>query len=269
MIDTMLFAADIPAGTYAAGDEITFTQIAGPTVVRDGLGQPVLKAINTGALYNGSTSRVMAKYKVQNANWVDMVVNSASSLNDVTGTAEGSTGYQPGNNCPLQVNSAFTVSGEWFQPQTTTIDNSVFIAIDIEYPNIGAVQDPRGESGIPCSIEYDMGTINVAVLGTLESGSWTDVSFDKFKAGSRYLMQKIEVNSEITSTLFGFVKISGGASMGGLTRIVPITSLSSAIAKVITYAPVEVKGPFTIGVMFFTTAASSGDTTVVIDYVKR
>lgn len=269
MIDTMLFAADIPADTYAAGDVVTLKQIYGPTVVRDGLGQPVLKAINTGALYNGSTSRPMIKYKVQNANWNDPIINSASSLNDPTGLSEGSTGYQPGNDCPLIVNSAFTVSAEWFQPQTTTIDNSVYIAIDIEYPAIAGVQDPRGEKGTPCSIEYDFDSLSVAALGNLETATWTENSFDSFKAGYRYLLQKMEVNSEVLATLFGFVKISGGASMGGLSRIVPITSLSSALGKVITYAPVEVKGPFTLGCMFFTTAAATGNTTVVMDYVKR
>lgn len=269
MIDTMLFAADIVAGSYVAGDKITLKQIYGPAVVRDGLGAPVLKAINTGALYNGSTFRPMIKYKVQNANWNDPIVNSASSLNDPTGLDQGSTGYQSGNDCELQVNSAFTVEAEWFQPQTTTINDSIFVAIDIEYPAIAGVQDPRGEKGTPCSIEYDMGNINVAALGNLETATWTEKSFDSFKAGYRYLMQKMEVNSEVVATLFGFVKISGGASMGGLSRIVPITSLSSAVSKVITYSPVEVKGPFTVGVMFFTTAAAQGNTTVVMDYVKR
>lgn len=268
MIDTMLFVADLPAAAYAIGDTVTFTQIAGPTVVRDGLGTATLKAINSGCLVWASESKPNLRYKVKNSNWNDPIYNGASALSDANGLSERSVGYQNGNDCVLQVNSAFEVSAEWYQAFTTTGPNTVFVAIDIEYSGLSGVVDPRSEVGTPCSIVYDMGAVTSITAGSFTAGTWTDVSFDSFKAGYRYLLQKISIQVS-AGVAYGFLKISGGASMGGLSRILPITSLNSAVGRLVTYAAPEVKGPFTMSVMLFDSVGGSNNVEVTCDYVKR
>ena len=47
-IDTSLFAADIPAGTYAVGDVVNLACIDGPANVRSGRGAAKLKPIIAG-----------------------------------------------------------------------------------------------------------------------------------------------------------------------------------------------------------------------------
>lgn len=267
MIDTMLFVADIPAGTPAIGDKVTFTQIAGPKVVRDGLGTPTLKSINTGALTWHSGSKPNLRYSVKNSNWNDPLYNGASAITDANGLNENSTGYQNGNNCALQVNSAFEVSAEFYQSVTASDDNTVFVSIDIEYSGLPGVQDPRGEQGTPCSLVYDFASVPSTPIGAFTTGTWTELSFDNFKAGYRYLMQKVSMQVSV-GTGNGFVKFSGGASMGGLSRILPMTSLNSAVGKVITYTAPEVKGPFTIGLMVYD-AQGTADIGLTCDYVKR
>lgn len=268
MIDTMLFIGNFPIGTYAVGDKITFTQIAGPTVVRDGLGTATLKAINSGSILWASESKPAVRYKVKNSNWNDPIYNGASSLADSNGLNENSVGYQNGNDCVLQVNSAFEVEAECFQAITTTGDNSLFVAIDIEYSGLTGVQDPRKEVGTPCSLVYDMGTVPYTAGAGFSTGTWTEISFDKFKAGYRYLLQKISLQVSQGSS-FGFIKISGGATMGGLTRIIPVSSQNSAVGRVITYTAPEVKGPFTMGVMLLNSTGNATDSSITCDYVKR
>ena len=46
-LDSSLFAAQIPAGTYAIGDRIPLVCIRGPAVVRSGYGTALLKKIFT------------------------------------------------------------------------------------------------------------------------------------------------------------------------------------------------------------------------------
>lgn len=267
MIDTMVFVADLAADTYTAGDAIAFTQIAGPTVVRDGLGTATLKAINSGALYYASDFKPNIRFIVKNSNWNDPIKNGPSALSDATALLENSTGYQSGNDCVLQVNSAFEVSAEWFQTTTTTQANTVFVTIDIEYSALTGVQDPRAEVGTPCTIDYEFSSVPSMTMGDCENATWTEVSFDSFKAGYRYLLQKVSLQVS-TGTAYGFLKISGGASMGGLVRIIPIASLCAAVGKTITYTAPEVKGPFSMGLMLLN-GSGTADVTVTCDYVKR
>lgn len=271
-IDTMLYMADVPAGTYAAGDEITLTLKSGPTVVRDGLGQPILKDICTGALFNNrSASKVAVKFYVQNQNWNDPIINGNSALDNINSFSEDARGLQVGNDCPLMVNSAFTVKAVFEQAVTTTVDNSLFATIDIEYPNVGAVVNPAGEIGTPASLEYEFENYTAPLVGTSASATWVAISVDAFKAGYRYLMQKISAYSEGIGIYAGFIAISGGASMGGLRRIIPVTTFSGAISKKMKYATVEVKGPVTYEAMVFldSTAPVTADMVFIADYVKR
>lgn len=272
MIDSMLFLYDLPAGTYSIGDKVTLNLHTGPAVVRDGLGTPVLKGIYTGALTKGSSAGGQAvRYYVKNSNWNDPAINGPSILYDVTGQLEQTTGYQPGNDCVLQVNSAFEVTMEFFQASTTTVANTYYALIDIEYSSLAGVQNPQGESGIPCSILYDCGSLALdsVTAGSLSTTGWTEKSFDVFKAGYRYMLQKISVETS-QNTVLGFMKFSGGASMGGLSRIIPLCSLSAAAGKVITYTNAEVKGPVNVGVLLTDyTGANTDDISLVCDYVKR
>lgn len=273
MIDTMLYFADIPAGTYAVGDEITLNLKSGPAVVRDGLGQPVLKDINTGLIFKniGNGSKIMLNYEIQNQNWNDPVYNGTANLDDIAYFSEESRGVQTGNDCPLMVNSAFTVKAIVKQAITTTVDTTAFCSIDIEYPNIAGVQDPQKETGTPMSIEYQFENYTTNLCGTGASALWVPISVDKFKAGYRYLMQKLSVCTEGSGVVAGFLAISGGASMGGLRRIIPISSYSGALSKRLKYASVEVKGPVTLEALFFIdgTAATTANLDVIADYVKR
>lgn len=270
-IDTMLFTADMPADTYTAGDVIELTLQAGPTVVRDGLGLPVLKSITTGQLSNRSGSKVPMMFYAQNSNWNDPIINSPSAIADVTGMSEASGGYQGGNNCALQVNSAFTVYAVVLQTVTTTVNNSAFCTIDIEYPNIPGLQNPLGETGTPCSIDYIFESATLPATGQIATASWNEMSVDKFKAGYRYLLQKVTLGVSEGTIFYGFVRISGGANMGGLARIIPVTSYSSAVGKVITYTAPEVKGPFNIAILpsCYADTDITADVHVVCDYVKR
>ena len=272
MIDTMLFMADVPTGTYAAGDEIVLNLKSGPAVVRDGLGQPILKDICTGTLNSTTTgAKIQVKFEVINQNWNDPVINGPSSLDNIMSFNEDARGLQKGNDCPLVVNSAFAVKCKFIQGVTTTADNSVFCTIDIEYPNVGAVVDPANEKGIPASLEYTFQNYTTNLKGAAASAQWVALSVDAFKAGYRYLMQKVSVNTAGSGIVSGFLAISGGASMGGLRRIIPMTSYSGAISKKLTYATVEVKGPVTFEAMFFIDggSATTADLDIIADYVKR
>lgn len=273
MIDTMLFMADIPAGTYAVGDEITLTLKSGPAVVRDGLGQPVLKDINSGLIFKNAANgaKIPLVFEIKNQNWNDPVLNGQAALDDVAYFSEESRGVQTGNDCPLMVNSAFTVKATVKQASTTTVATTAFCTIDIEYPNIAAVKNPMGEVGTPASIEYQFPAYVSNVPGAGSSATWAEINVDDFKAGYRYLMQKISIVSEGSGILAGFVAFSGGASMGGLRRIIPVTTYSGSLSKKLKYASVEVKGPVNIEAMLFidSTTATTANLDVVADYVKR
>ena len=72
-----------------------------------------------------------------------------------------------------------------------------------------------------------------------------------------------------SGTLHGFVAFEGGASMNGLVRIIPTTTLSSAIGRTIKYATVEQKGPVNVKALMFEVTGSAKNLDIVTDYVKR
>ena len=267
MIGSMLFVADMPAGTYAIGDKIPLVLKDGPAVVRPGLGVPVLQGITTGAVLKRSTTQFPGLFHVKNDNWVDEIINAPCALEDPTALSIDSTGYQGGCGCVLLENSGFTVYAEFNQAITTTVDNSLFCLIDIDYPAVGAIANPEEEIGTPCSIDYHM-SITSHSTGTATAALWDVQSFDMFKAGSRYLMTKIQPVVD-SGTLHGFVAFEGGASMNGLVRIIPTTTSSSAIGRTIKYATVEQKGPVNVKTLMFEVTGSSKVFDVVTDYVKR
>lgn len=274
MIDTTLFMADIPAGTYAAGDKVVLDVKSGPAVVRDGYGQAILKDVCTGNLIRVySNEKIVMRFYVQNQNWNDPIINGPSALDNDFAFNEDARGLNKGSDCVLQPNSGWTVYGEFLLGITTTVDQSVFATVDIDYPSVGAVKDPMAETGTPASIVYSFENYDSETNGASAAATWTSVSFDKFKAGYRYLMSKASLCVYGASgAVVGFLAISGGASMAGLRRIIPMNTSTTAIGKKITYATAEVKGPVNMEIMLFsgsTTQLTGVEIQTTIDYVKR
>ena len=265
-IDTTLFMADVPAGTYAVGDVIPLKVKAGPSVVRDGYGRAVLKEIVSGGMYGAVGPAV--GFTVQNSNWVDSLQNNISYMNDATAIVDGSTGVQSGNDCELQPNSSWTVYATVLKAQTTTAANTIFVTIDVDYPNVASVQDPSAETGYPVTTNesYD---VNLYAFGTSDTATWNVYNVDNLKAGYRYLLQKISIMPEKSSLAVGFVAMSNAAGMQGLTRIIPVASLAASIMKHITYASPLTKGPMDIKFLLFAASASTDTTALFVDYVKR
>ena len=78
MIDSMLYRAIIPAGTYAAGAKIPLVLVDGPSVVRDGYGEAKLKSVFT---ITDNLNLGPSFVEVKNQNWVDSMINLVTSAN--------------------------------------------------------------------------------------------------------------------------------------------------------------------------------------------
>lgn len=266
-IDSTLFVADLPAGTYNVGDRIPLAVHTGPAVVRQGYGDAILKSVISGTLVSGAGATILGDVVVQNSNWIDSLRNGPSSLNEVTALSQQSTGVQSGNNCPIEPNSSWAIYFEVQVAVTTTADNGAYCLIDIEYNAVSAVVDPAKESGFPISIQ-DKYTVNVNSINSTYAGVWTTVNVDNFKPGYRYLLQKLSVCKQAPGTFTGFVAMANAAGMNGLSRIVPVCSGSANICRNIDYASVLTKGPMDIRFMLFG-AVGATDVSLICDYVKR
>ena len=77
-IDSTLFAATIPAATYAVGDKVTLKVIRGPAVVRDGYGQAILKRIVCVA--NTTAANTVWNVEIKNSNWIDAMSKRCSGM---------------------------------------------------------------------------------------------------------------------------------------------------------------------------------------------
>lgn len=269
MIDSSLFAADIPAGTYAAGDIIPLGVIDGPSVVRSGRGAAILKRMTVGIMINATGSTLPWKVFAKNSDWVDPMMSVTAPLRETTALDERSGCVQSGNNCPLTPNSSWEVYAVCAAAGTTTVANSIFCLLDVDYPSVSSIIDPYTLTGIPTTLEIEE-TINVLASGTLTTGAWVKQNVDIFKAGYEYALQKVEFVSGTVSQ--GFVSISNAAGMGGLKRIMPIASNAINIRDKIEYASKLVKGPMDISVLMFSntgSAVTGANVDIVMDFVKR
>lgn len=269
-IDSSLFGVDLPAGTYTNGDVIKLGNISGPAVVRSGRGAAILKRLTVGQIGSASGSTSYWKIHAKNSDWVDDMISVNSNLRVATMLDERTGCVQSGNNCPLTPNSSWEVWAECVETVTTTVANSLFALIDIDYPSVSSITDPDSLIGIPTSIEYDTAAaITIGALGTLQTSAWYTVNVDLFKAGYEYAMAKLEVVTNSPSA--GFVALSNAAGMGGLTRIIPFVDSSGAIRNKIEYATKLVKGPMDIKILPFanSSTASSSIHYLVMDFVKR
>lgn len=169
---------------------------------------------------------------------------------------------------PLEVNSSWIVTAEVVNTVTTTIDNSVFALIDIDYPSVASIVDPTNLQGVPTSIEDNI--TNDLMATDITAATWTGHSVDFLKAGFEYALVKIEGTS--TGPFAGFIKISDAAGMQGLSRIIPLSTPVANLRNAIEYASKLVKGPMSISYMLFAqngTAQTGVSTNLVLDFVKR
>lgn len=257
-IDSTLFAANLPAASYTVGQVIPLKVIRGPAIVRDGYGTPLLKRVF--ALTTGLIGHVTFK----NSNWVDEVSNVGASPG-VSILSNNSNAIQSGHDCPLIPNSGWEVNFVVDAAATTTVANDAVAMIDIDYPQVQAVKDPKTEKGTPCSTTR-RDSYTVTATGSSESMVFTSYNVDFLKAGCKYLLDAVAFRG---APSYGFFSISGAAGQAGLERIIPVLPSSSAnLRYVIDYATPLVKGPFNINYAAVGTAGT--DTAALeIDWVKR
>jgi len=266
-IDTTLFAADIPAGTYNVGDIIPLVNIDGPANVRSGRGAAKLKSVICGQ-FNAATPYF--RIHIKNSDWIDELASftGAASGNFATTLFDDESGaVQKGHDCNLTPNSGWQVYAECVVAGTPTAANSIFALIDIDYPEVGGVTDPKKAVGFPTTINYDIASVPSAAFGSLVGSTWTSQSVDYFKAGFKYVLDAVELSS--SAVVVAFVAFANAAGMGGLTRIIPIINNPNAIRYSVKYSSVLVKGPMDIKIKAFQATAGTFASFMAHDYVKQ
>jgi len=271
-IDVSTFAADLPAGTYTAGDVIELGNVAGPAVVRSGRGPCSLKRTIASMATNESGSVTAWEIYVQNSDWVDPAISVAIPLSYATALDVRSSAIQSGHDCNLTPNSSWRVWAVCTNGGTTTVANSVIMDIEVDYPQVSAIIDPTQLIGIPASIKYSVTGLAINATGTATTAGWTTFNVDLFKAGYEYALEKIELTVVGGSvSVAGHVAISNAAGMGGLTRIIPISNSRANIRPFIEYASKLQKGPMDISFKLYNQAGTATTATVnlIMDFVKR
>ena len=265
-IDTSLYAAALPAGTYTKGDVISMGNIRGPAIVRDGYGKAILKRIICGTSNQASGANgIKGHVVIKNSNWMDEVANLVMSPTPVS-LAENSSNIQKGHDCDLFPNSGWEVKFIVDDTITTTAANDVYVLIDVDYPSVQAIRNPREEQGTPVTIMRD-DTVTVTAFGSLPSAAWTTFNIDILKAGYKYLLT--ELGGFITSAGVAFVSISGAAGQNGLERIIPVIVNNLANMRyLLDYSTPLVKGPMNLNYLAIGTAGT-GSAVIEMDWVRR
>lgn len=264
-IDTTMFAAPLPAAAYAKGDVIKMTNIRGPAVVRDGYGQALLKRIFAGTTSSAGTAAIRGHVTIKNSNWVDSISNLVTAPAAVT-LAENSSSIQKGHDSPLTPNSGWDVEFIVDEAVTTTTATDVVALIDVDYPSVQAVQNPREAKGIPVTIMRD-DTVTISAYGAINAATWTTFNVDILKAGSKYLL--VELGSYIVGASLAFISISGAAGQNGLERIIPSVSyVPGNLRYLLDYSTPLVKGPMNINYLAVGNAGTAPAITEM-DWVKN
>ncbi len=256
-VDSSLYHAKLAAGTYTAGVPVPMSCIKGPAVVRDGYGAAIMKRIVT--FSTSVQAGQVGKVSVQNSNWIDPIKNFVSSAGGngaFTAFSAIGANVQRCGNVELQPNSTFNVAYVPDEIVTTTADVDVYALIDIDYPSVAAIANPKTENGTPVTIEYD-GSVTTSVPGT--ALNWAVFNVDLFKAGFKYLVANVVIGATANgSNQFGFVAISGAAGQSGLVQIIPcIVRPLGAIRLDYDYSNVFVKGPMNLEFAVVDTASGS------------
>ena len=265
-IDSSMFAAPLAAGSYAAGDTIKLANIRGPSVVRDGYGAAYLKRIFTVATSAVATAQIIGHVVVKNSNWVDEVANIVAPPETIA-LADTSSNIQRGHDAPLTPNSGWDVTFVVDEAKTTTTATDVVCVIDVDYPSVQAVQNPRDAKGVPATnIRND--TVTVNAYGTSNAAVWTTFNIDILKAGYKYLL--VELGGYLDTAAITFVSMSGAAGQQGLERIIPVTTPNlSRMRYLLDYSTPIQKGPMNLNYLPFGSTAGTDTITCELDWVKR
>lgn len=269
-IDSTLFVASIPAGTYAAGDTVALSVVRGPNVVRDGYGTAKMKQI---ICLEDATGQPIGYVTLKNSNWIDEIGNFA--VQSSTGTnfvlSSNSAAIQRCGNVELQPNSSWTAVYHITEAITTTVDYDVFLLVDVDYPNVTAVENPRTQDGAPVSMFNDY-TVTTTAFGTADSSiNWNTVSVDIFKAGYRYLLAEVGGRAMSASgAQVGFFSISGAAGQAGLERIVPFCPGGiPALRYGLEYSTPIQKGPMNLSIAIISSSSVSDTVLMEMDFIRR
>lgn len=270
MLDVSLYGASIPAGTYTKGDMVELKNIDGPSVVRSGRGAAILKRITSGTLIGVAAGGANSYWAIHvvNSDWIDPAISLTSPLDAPTALDLQNGSIQDGQGCPLTPNSSWKVYAIATATITTTIANSVYCTIDVDYPAVSSIVDPKTLVGIPTTLELD--TTTDAAAPNIETAAWKSINTDMFKAGYEYALVKPEIKASTGAV--GFIKLSDAAGMSGLVRIIPIAGSSQNVRNNIEYASKLVKGPMTVSLMMFSTsgtAVTGAAMELYLDFVKR
>jgi len=264
-IDTSMYGANLPTGTYTKGDVITMKNIRGPSIVRDGYGKAILKRIISGLSKGNSGSVIKGHVIVSNSNWIDETANITTPVSAVS-LAENSSNIQRGHDCALVQNSGWSVKFVVDETVTTTVANSVFALIDIDYPTVQAVSNPRTAPGTPVTIMRD-DTITTTAVDSIETPVWTTFNVDFLKAGFRYLL--VELGSYSNGAVMGFVSISNAAGQQGLERIIPTIPYDAGYMRyLLDYSTPLVKGPMNLNFLVLTNSSTTQNAITEIDWVR-
>lgn len=271
-LDSSLYIAALPAGTYTAGVPVPLACVKGPAVVRDGYGTPIMKRVITFAstLQGG----VIGKIEIQNSNWIDSMKNfiSAAGGNGAyTVFSAIGPNVQRCGDVELQPNSSFNVVFVPDETVTTTNPFDVYCLIDIDYPSVAAVANPKQEKGTPVTMGLDVALNTTSNVGT--ALDWTIVNVDIFKAGFKYLISNVVIGATANgSNQFGFIAINGAAGQAGLCQIIPcVVRPLGAIRLDYDYSNVFVKGPMNIefAVVDANSAAAPETVYLEMDCIRR
>lgn len=269
-IDSTLFVATVPAGTYAAGDTITMSVIRGPSVVRDGYGAARMKKIVV--LQDGS-SQPIGYVTLKNSNWIDQIGNFAITSSSGTNftLSENSAAIQKCGDVALQPNSSWTAEYHIAEAITTSNDYEVFLLVDLDYPAVAAVENPQTQTGTPVTM-FNSYSITTTLIGAVESAPvWNDFNVDVFKAGFRYLLAQIGGKAlNASGAQIGFFSIHGAAGQNGLERLIPFVPGSViALRYGLDYSTPLVKGPMTVSVLVASAASVSDTLLMETDFIRR
>lgn len=263
-LDSSLFGGQIAAAAYSVGDIVPMGCIRGPAVVRAGYGAAVLKKVFTVS----NTSVAQFKIVVKNSNWVDEMSNP-SAVMDATSLDDNSANIQNGHDCDLVPNSSWQVYAVCITAGTETANSMIFALLDIDYPSVSSISNPRKEKGYPVTIDFNNIAIDVTDQTSAPSAIvWATQNVDVFKAGSRYLLDQVSIKSN--AGYISFVEISGAAGQNGLVRIIPCRSSSViGIKYLIDYATPLVKGPMNIAIASIGATPGASMGYLYTDWVKR
>lgn len=264
-IDSTIFAADIPAGTYAVGDVVQLVPTDGPANVRSGRGPAKLKNVVCAQM---SSNGPFWKIHVKNSDWIDDIESFAGFIQNAPAVfADDSGALQSGHDNNLTPNSGWQVWAECISGATSTGANSIYALVDIDYPEVSGVTDPKRAVGTPTTIAYDRASVPIAAVGSLVGSTWSSESVDYLKAGYKYVLDSVEMYGS-QAGINGFVAFSNAAGMGGLTRIIPIAAILSGIRYGVRYSSVLQKGPMDVKLKLFGTAGTA-NVFMCHDYVKQ